>query len=65
MTSRFYLNSSDKRTEEIDNYAYINRITSRVGLLGVTSVKFYKTNPSADYSYLRGDNITPVITLSY
>lgn len=66
MTSRFYLNSQTTfNTQTINNYLYINNITSPVPALSTTSVKFYKINSANNYSYLAGTSGTPVITLTY
>jgi len=65
MTSRFYLNSSSHTTQQINGYAYINSITKTVDALGITTVKFYKTDPSQNYSYLKGESATPIISLTY
>ena len=65
MTSRFYLNSTSNKTEKLNNYAYINSITSYVDSLSTTTVKFYKEDKTQDYSYSNENGVTPVITLSY
>ena len=65
MTGHFYLNSTANTVQQINNYDYLNSITSNVVSLSTTSVKFYKTNPSQNYSYSPSDSITPIITLSY
>lgn len=66
MTSRFYLNSQTTyNTQTLNNYSYINNITSPVSALSTTSIKFFKTNASNNYSYLAGSQGTPVITLTY
>lgn len=63
MTSRFYLNSSANTTQAINSYNYINSITSSVNGLSTSSVKFYKTDSTQDYSY-SGGSATPIITLT-
>lgn len=66
MTSRFYLNAQTTyNTQTLNNYSYINNITSPVSALSTTSVKFFKTNASNNYSYLAGSQGTPVIALTY
>jgi len=66
MTSRFYLNAQTTfNTQTLNNYSYINNITSPVPALSTTSVKFFKTNSANNYSYLAGSSGTPVITLTY
>ena len=65
MTSRFYLNSTSHKTEQMGNYDYINSITSYVDSLSTTTVKFYKEDKTQDYSYSNENGVTPVITLSY
>ena len=64
MTSHFYLNSTATLTQPIGTYNYINSVTSSVGSLSTTSVKFYKVDATQDYSYAGGGGITPVITLN-
>ena len=66
MTSRFYLNTHTTfNTQTLNNYSYINNITSPVSALSTTSVKFFKTNSANNYSFLAGSSGTPVITLTY
>ena len=66
MTSRFYLNTHTTfNTQTLNNYSYINNITSPVSALSTTSVKFFKTNSANNYSFLAGSPGTPVITLTY
>ena len=66
MTSRFYLNAQTTfNTQTLNNYSYINNITSPVPALSTTSVKFFKTNSANNYSYLAGSSGTPVITVTY
>ena len=66
MTSRFYLNTQTTfNTQTLNNYSYINNITSPVSALSTTSVKFFKTNSANNYSFLAGSPGTPVITLTY
>lgn len=66
MTSRFYLNTQTTfNTQTLNNYLYINNITSPVSALSTTSVKFFKTNSANNYSFLAGSSGTPVITLTY
>ena len=66
MTSRFYLNTQTTfNTQTLNNYSYINNITSPVSALSTTSVKFFKTNSANNYSFLAGSSGTPVITLTY
>ena len=66
MTNRFYLNAQTTyNSQTLNNYSYINNITSPVPALSTTSVKFFKTNSSNNYSHLAGSSGTPVITLTY
>lgn len=65
MTSKFTLNSSAKTTVQINGYDYVNTVTSYVGSLETITVKFYKVDPSQDYTYQAGDTKTPVVTLTY
>lgn len=65
MTSSFRLNATNITTQEINNYNYVNIVTSYVGSLETTTVKFYKIDPSQDYTYQAGDTITPIVTLTY
>lgn len=64
MTSRFYLNSSNKTTQSLNNHLYLNSITSYVNSLSTTTVKFYKNDATQNYSYIPGSNTTPIITLT-
>ena len=65
MTNRFYLNSANTNsTETLNGYQYLNSVTSRVESLSTTTVKFYKTDPTQDYSYTSGSQATPIITLN-
>ena len=65
MTSRFYLGATTQATQQINQYDYVNSVTSSVASLGTTSVKFYKMNPSQNYSYFNEAGVTPVITLTH
>lgn len=65
MTSAFRLNSTAITTQDINGYAYVNSVTSHVGSLETTTVKFYKVDPSQDYTYQAGDTGTPVVQLTY
>ena len=65
MTSHFYLDATDSDTEVVNTYYYLNSITSNVNLLSTTSVKFYKVDPTQNYSYAPGDNITPIISMTH
>ena len=66
MTNRFYINAtSTPSTEQINGYAYLNSITSRVNSLSTTSVKFYKINAAQNYSYNSMSTGTPIITISH
>jgi len=65
MTNRYYINNTGKTTQVIDNYTFLNSITSYVDLLSTTSVKFYKVDATQNYSYGAGSTGTPVITLSH
>ena len=65
MTNHFYLNSTATTNETLNGYQYLNSVTSSVNSLSTTSVKFYKIDPTQDYTYSSSDNITPIISLSY
>lgn len=65
MTSSFRLNATGITTQDINGYAYVNTVTSYVGSLETTTVKFYKVDPTQDYTYQAGDTGTPVVTLTY
>ena len=66
MTNRFYLNSGNSNgTTTLNGYQYLNSVTSRVESLSTTTVKFYKTDPTQNYSYSSGSQTTPVIALSH
>ena len=62
MTDRFYLNSTDTDDETINTYTYLNSVTSFVDSLSTTTVKFYKIDPTQNYSY--SGTGTPIITLT-
>ena len=64
MTSRFNLNKTSSTTQQINNHTYLNSVTGAVGGLSTTSVKFYKKDPTQNYSYSGGSG-TPVVTLSH
>lgn len=61
MTSRFRLNSTGITTQEINQYQYVNTVTSYVGSLETTTVKFYKIDPSQDYTYQAGDDVSNAV----
>lgn len=66
MTNRFYLSTgSTHTTTQLNNYAYLNSITSNVNSLSTTTVKFYKKDPTQDYSFTSTSTGTPVITLTH
>lgn len=65
MTSRFRLNSTQIETQKINGFDYVNSITSSVGSLETTTVKFYKVDPTQNYTYQIGDDGTPEIKLTY
>lgn len=65
MTSSFRINGTAISVEDINGYDYVNSITSYVGSLETTTVKFYKVDPTKDYTFQAGDTGTPVVTLTY
>ncbi len=66
MTDEFYINNTNKTTQQVGSYAYLNSITSHVDLLSTTSVKFYKVDATQNYSYSSTSGSgTPVITLTH
>lgn len=65
MTSEFRLKSKSITTELISNYNYVNTVTSSLGSLETTTVKFYKVDPSKDYTHQSGDTGDAVIQLTY
>jgi hypothetical protein len=65
MTSNFRLKSTSISTVQLNGYAYVKSVTSNVGSLETTTVKFYKRDSTQDYTYQAGDTGTPVITLTY
>ena len=65
MTSRFELNATNEVTQNINNYAYVNSVTSVVNSLETETVKFYKLDASQNYAYQPGDTGTPVVTMTY
>ncbi len=67
MTSRFYLNRdpSESITQQINNYAYLNSVTSEISAGSVYSVKFYKKDRTQDYTYTGATGQTSIITVTY
>ena len=65
MTSSFKLNATATNTQQINGYDYINSVTSLVKSLETTTIRFYKVDPSQDYTYQAGSTGTPVVTLTY
>lgn len=65
MTDTFTLNATKQVTQDINNYAYVNSVTSYVKTLETTSVRFYKVDPSQNYTFQKGDEGTPVVLLTY
>ena len=65
MTSSFRLNATATTTQQINGYDYINSVTSLVKSLETTTIRFYKVDPSQDYTYQAGSTVTPVVTLTY
>lgn len=64
MTGKFYLNSTNNTTQQINGYDYLNSITSYVESLSTTTVKFYKVDATQNYSFNSMSSGTPVILLS-
>ena len=65
MTSEFRLKSTSITTQLIKNYNYVNKVTSNLGSLETTTVKFYKVDPSKDYTHQVGDTENAVVQLTY
>ena len=65
MTSSYYLNSSATTTTQINGYSYVNSVTSFVDTLQTTTVRFYKVDPTQNYTHEAGSTEPPVITLTY
>ena len=65
MTSSYYLNSSATTTTQINGYSYVNSVTSFVDTLQTTTVRFYKIDPTQNYTHEAGSTEPPVITLTY
>ncbi len=63
MTDRFYLNGTQNTTEQMNQYDYLNSITSYAESLSTTTVKFYKVDATQNYSYNSSSSGTPVILL--
>ena len=64
MTGKFYLNSTNNTTQQVNGYDYLNSITSYVESLSTTTVKFYKVDATQNYSFNSMSSGTPVILLS-
>lgn len=65
MTSRFNILSTNRVTQNINGYNYVNRVTSLVNPLETVTVKFYKIDTSQNYEYQMGDSTSPVVQMSY
>ena len=63
MTNPFVINKTSETTQQINNNAYINTITSSMQANYNISIKFYKENRSQNYTYLGTG--TPIITLTH
>ena len=64
MTDRFYINASDSTSQQLNNYTYLNSITSYVDSLSTTKVKFYKIDATQNYSFNSMSTGIPAITLT-
>ena len=64
MTGKFYLNSTNNTTQQINGFDYLNSVTSFVESLSTTTVKFYKVDSTQNYSFNSMSSGTPVILLS-
>ena len=64
MTGKFYLNSTNNTTQQINGFDYLNSVTSFVESLSTTTVKFYKVDSTQNYSFNSMSTGTPVILLS-
>jgi hypothetical protein len=62
-TSAIYKSATNVRTQTIDGYNYVNRITFVIGPESSLAIKFYKLNPSVDNSYPIVTN-SPVIVMT-
>ena len=64
MTSEDYQKAINTGQEVINNHNYINRMSFKIDALSSETVKFYKADPSQNYTYpIVNDN--SVITVSY
>lgn len=63
MTNPFAINAITESTQQLNNNAYINTITSYMQPNYNTSIKFYKEDTKQNYSYLGTG--TSIITLTY
>ena len=64
MTGKFYLNSTNNTTQQINGFDYLNSVTSFVESLSTTTVKFYKVDSTLNYSFNSMSTGTSVILLS-
>lgn len=64
MTSEDYLDSLDKKIENIDGYNYVTSISFKIDALSSEKVKFYKKDTLIDYSYPNSDN-NSVVKVTY
>lgn len=51
MTNTAYLNVETYTTIQINNHSYVNSISFRIALESSETVRFYKANANADYTY--------------
>ena len=51
MTNTAYLNAETYTTIQINNHSYVNSISFRIALESSETVRFYKANANADYTY--------------
>ncbi len=65
MTDNFVIKAKNIETEEINNYQYVYKATSEIKPLETYKVRFYKVDPSMDYSYEMGGDKESVVTLTY
>lgn len=64
MTNSNYLKSTDTTTTTIGGYDYINGLKFNIDAVSSTSVRFYKKDATANYTYPFG-NTTPIINIDY
>lgn len=65
LTDEVYLQATDKKTKSINGNNYISGFSISIEPTSSTNIRFYKTDPSKDYSYPNIDNKSIVKVTNY